>query len=74
MPPTASTSKKKRVKELADVDGELCGVCQACATVCPVNAIEVTESYITVIPKKCTGCGTCVQVCPVGAIMLIQRK
>lgn len=72
MSPATSTAKKS-VKKLAAVDGELCGVCQACATVCPVNAIEVTENYIVVIPEKCTGCGVCVKVCPVGAISLINR-
>jgi Fe-S-cluster-containing hydrogenase component 2 len=73
MPPTTNTSKKKTEKKLADVDGELCGICQACATVCPVNAIEVTENYVIVLPEKCTGCGVCVPVCPVGAITLIKR-
>lgn len=72
MSPATSTTKKS-AKKVADVDGELCGVCQACATVCPVNAIEVTENYIVVIPEKCTGCGVCVKVCPVGAISLINR-
>lgn len=72
MSPATSTTKKS-AKKLADVEGELCGVCQACATVCPVNAIEVTENYIIIIPEKCTGCGICVKVCPVGAIALIDR-
>ena len=72
MSPATSTTKKN-AKKLAEVDGELCGVCQACATVCPVIAIEVTENYIVVIPEKCTGCGVCVKVCPVGAITLINR-
>jgi heterodisulfide reductase subunit A-like polyferredoxin len=73
MSPTATASKKKTKKKLAEVDGELCGVCQACATVCPVNAIEVTENYVTVLPATCTGCGICVAVCPVGAIILAER-
>ena len=72
MSPATSTTKKS-AKKLADVDGELCGVCQACATVCPVNAIEVTENYIVIISEKCTGCGVCVKVCPVGAISLTNR-
>ena len=72
MSPATSTTKKS-AKKIADVDGELCGVCQACATVCPVNAIEVTENYIITIPEKCTGCGVCVKVCPVGAISLINH-
>ncbi|MFW9934323.1 MAG: 4Fe-4S binding protein [Candidatus Thorarchaeota archaeon] len=74
MSPTSSSSSKRRAKKLAEVDGELCGICQACATVCPVNAIEVTENYILIIPQKCTGCGICVKVCPVGAINLIERS
>ncbi|MFX0169026.1 MAG: ATP-binding protein [Candidatus Hodarchaeota archaeon] len=73
MSPAASSAKKKGVKKLAEVDGELCGICQACATVCPVNAIEVTENFVTVLAEKCTGCGVCVGVCPVGAITLIER-
>ncbi len=68
----ASTTSSKK-KKLADVDGELCGICQACATVCPVNAIEVTENYIIVVSEKCTGCAVCVKVCPVGAIALVDR-
>ncbi len=68
-----SASGKKAAKKLAQVDGELCGICQACATVCPVNAIEVTESYIIISREKCTGCGVCLKVCPVGALTLIER-
>lgn len=66
-------SRKKLSKELADIDGELCGICQACASVCPVNAIDVLESYVQVVLERCTGCGTCVKVCPVAAINLVKR-
>jgi Fe-S-cluster-containing hydrogenase component 2 len=66
-------SSQKPAKKLANVDKELCGVCQGCATVCPVNAIEVLEGFIEVLSDKCTGCGTCVKVCPVGAITLVER-
>ncbi len=69
----ATESSQKRIKKLAKVDKELCGVCQGCATVCPVNAIEVLEGYIEIILEKCTGCGTCEKVCPVGAITLVKR-
>lgn len=74
MPASKSSRRRSKTsKELAIVDGELCGVCQGCATVCPVNAIDVMESYIIIVPEKCTGCGTCEKVCPVGAITLIKR-
>jgi MinD superfamily P-loop ATPase len=63
----------KTPKKLAEVNGELCGICQACATVCPKNAIDVFEHYIVVLSDKCNGCGTCTKVCPVEAIELVER-
>ncbi|MFX1563523.1 MAG: 4Fe-4S dicluster domain-containing protein [Promethearchaeota archaeon] len=66
-------TRQKTSKKLAFVDVELCGICQGCATVCPVNAIDVLENQAQVIPGKCTGCGICIKVCPVGAITLVER-
>ena len=63
-------ARKKAAKKLAVVASELCGICQACATVCPTGAIDVFENFVKVLSVKCTGCGTCVKVCPVGAITL----
>ncbi len=68
MAPAGKTSRK-----LARVNGETCGICQACAIVCPTNAIDVFEHYIVILPDKCNGCGTCTKVCPVEAIKLAER-
>lgn len=69
----SSTKTKNSDKPCAEINHELCGVCQACAAVCPVNALEVLENYVQVISSRCTGCGVCVKVCPVGAIKLDAR-
>ncbi len=43
----------------------------ACASVCPVDAIEVRDDGIVWRQKfKCIGCKSCVFVCPFGAISL----
>jgi len=49
-----------------------CVRCGACASVCPVNVIEVSDSQIRV-EKGCTNCGLCERVCPMGAVK-IERK
>lgn len=51
------------------VDGTNCIRCGACASVCPVNVIEVSDVQVRV-EKGCTNCGLCERVCPVGAIKI----
>jgi ferredoxin len=44
-----------------------CFKCGACASVCPVDVIEVKDKSIKV-KEGCTDCGLCSDTCPVGAI------
>jgi ferredoxin len=44
-----------------------CIRCGACSSVCPVNAIEVSDSQVRV-DKSCTNCGLCERVCPMRAV------
>jgi len=50
--------------------------CDPCVTVCPVNAISMTDINDT--PKidfdKCTGCRRCVGICPGLAIFVVKVK
>jgi len=55
------------------VDAGICIRCGACASVCPVNAIEVADSRVQA-DKNCTNCGICIKICPVGAIKVEKRK
>ncbi|MBS3815465.1 MAG: 4Fe-4S binding protein [Hadesarchaea archaeon] len=47
----------------------ICINCGACASVCPVNAIEVLNNQVNVL-ESCTNCGLCEKTCPLGAIKI----
>jgi Uncharacterized Fe-S center protein len=49
------------------IDKSTCDVCGTCISVCPANALLLTEA-LEVDLQKCTLCGTCVKVCPFGAL------
>ncbi len=46
----------------------LCDVCASCASVCPQDAITISEQKATILPEKCIGCANCFIVCPISAI------
>lgn len=50
------------------VNKEQCIGCGACASVCPVGAIEIVDGTAQINPEVCVNCGTCEGTCPVGAI------
>jgi Fe-S-cluster-containing hydrogenase component 2 len=45
------------------------GVCTACQTACPADAIEVSDTGVQ-LANRCLGCGRCVGACPTGALNL----
>lgn len=73
---SSSAFLKKSIETLTvtrDKTGQItanpCTACGACASICPVECIEIQCSqdgfYMPDIEKsKCIGCGACVQVCP----------
>jgi len=54
------------------INTQKCDVCTCCASVCPQDAIRVTEQYAYIIPELCIGCGYCMIVCPISAIDEVQ--
>lgn len=44
-----------------------CVMCGACASGCPVGAIELEDDRYVVNTKSCIDCGTCSVLCPTGA-------
>ena len=52
----------------AVVDKDVCVGCEACVSVCPVEAISMMDGKAEVDPETCVECGSCVPVCPVEAI------
>jgi phosphoadenosine phosphosulfate reductase len=41
-----------------------CSQCKTCISICPTNAITLTDTSINIISEKCTSCGNCISHCP----------
>jgi digeranylgeranylglycerophospholipid reductase len=52
---------------MVTLDATRCAYCGGCVSVCPVQAIVLAETRLT-INEECVDCGECVPACPVGAL------
>lgn len=62
--------------KLIEVDCEKCINCGSCVTLCPVEAITLTEDSSIIFDKeKCLGstCSACVDACPARAIKSVKQ-
>jgi len=55
------------------VDRPVCDECGTCISVCPQNAIALTESLV-IDAEKCILCRRCVDICPFGALAENGKK
>jgi len=63
--------------KLIEIDSEKCFSCGACITICPVEAITLTEDFsISFNKEKCVGstCSACVDACPARAIKSVKQN
>lgn len=55
-------------RHLYAVGTEKCIGCRKCLSVCPQDAITLTDGKAVIDKRKCIGCGRCLRVCPASAI------
>ncbi|MGC8659734.1 MAG: 4Fe-4S binding protein [Desulfomonilaceae bacterium] len=55
-------------------DQESCSGCGECATICPVEAVQMEDGLPVIGSDWCIGCGVCATVCPTGAVVLEVRE
>ena len=58
---------------IRETDQEQCTGCGDCVTVCPVDAVSMSNDSPIVDEEWCIGCGVCVNGCPSGAARLRPR-
>ena len=54
-----------------EINKEKCTGCGQCADVCPVEAINIDDSKVSVDEENCVECGACENECPVDAIHIL---
>jgi Fe-S-cluster-containing hydrogenase component 2 len=50
------------------VNEDVCDLCGACVSVCPVDAMEMTHNMLAIIESVCVECDKCIHICPVEAL------
>ena len=58
---------------LPQVAIQTCSGCERCASVCPIDAIEIIGKIAVINEEICLGCGICVRNCPQKSIFLKKR-
>lgn len=52
------------------VHSDTCDLCGTCVGVCPFDAIELTETQLSIMHSRCTLCNRCIEICPVEALSM----
>jgi len=56
----------------AEVDSEVCTLCEMCVEIGHCFAIKMGEESVIIHREDCTGCSTCMDICPVGAVSMVR--
>jgi ferredoxin len=63
------------VRDVVEIDQELCDGCGLCVTACAEGAIAVVDGKARLVSETyCDGLGACLGECPQGAITVVQRE
>jgi Fe-S-cluster-containing hydrogenase component 2 len=58
---------------MRETDSNECSGCGECATICPVEAVQMKDGVPIIDRDWCIGCGVCATVCPTEAVVLKMR-
>lgn len=59
---------------MRETDSNECSGCGECATICPVEAVQMKDGVPIIDRDWCIGCGVCATVCPTNAVVLKARE
>jgi len=59
---------------IRDTNSERCIGCGECGTICPVEAVRISDGVPVIDSQWCIGCGVCATVCPSDAVVLNVRE
>ena len=63
------------VRQIVQIDEELCNGCVLCLTPCAEGSIELVNDKAKVVSEElCDGAGFCLAVCPTGALTIETRE
>ncbi len=63
------------IRQIIQIDEELCNGCGACANACHEGAIAMVNGKAKLIRDDyCDGLGNCLPACPTGAITFVERE
>ena len=63
------------IRQIIQIDEELCNGCGACANACHEGAIAMVNSKAKLLRDDyCDGLGNCLPACPSGAISFVERE
>ncbi|MGC8720446.1 MAG: ATP-binding protein [Thermodesulforhabdaceae bacterium] len=65
----------KVIRNIIEIDEELCDGCGQCAIACAEGAIEIINGKAKLVSESyCDGLGACLGECPQGAIRIVERE
>ncbi len=63
------------IRNIIEIDEELCNGCGKCVTACAEGAIQMVEGKAKLVSDVyCDGLGACIGDCPTGALEVVQRE
>jgi ferredoxin len=65
----------KILRNIIEIDEDLCTGCGECVTGCAEGALEIIDGKATLVSEVyCDGLGACIGECPTGALKISQRE